>query len=125
MIDYIPPTYMWENNTWRVNVNDSSQGTKHDQEKTRLDLLDAEFLEAVGLVLAFGAKKYAANNWRRGINICRLLGSLLRHIMALMRGEDFDNESGLPHTAHIGCNAMFLHWTLKNRPDLDDRYKGN
>jgi hypothetical protein len=98
------------------------QGIKYDQDKSRVDLLDAEFLESVGHVLGFGARKYAANNWRGGISVSRLLGSTLRHVLALMRGERLDPESGLPHTAHLGCNAMFLHWMLKNREDLDDRY---
>jgi hypothetical protein len=99
-------------------------GTKHDQGKTRVDLLDAEFLEAVGEVLRFGAAKYGDSNWRGGITVGRLIASLLRHLFAVMRGQDIDSESGLRHTAHIGCNAMFLHWMFIHRPDLDNRYKG-
>lgn len=101
----------------------SEVALKFDQEKTRVDLLDPDFLESVGSVLAFGAKKYAAHNWRNGLSCSRLVGALLRHTLALMRGQDIDNESGLPHTAHIGCCVMFLHWTLKYKPELDDRYK--
>lgn len=99
------------------------EGVKHDQGKSRVDLLDPEFLCVVGDVLAFGAQKYAAHNWRGGISFSRLIGALLRHTFAVMRGEDIDPESGLPHTGHIGCCVMFLHWMMLHRKDLDDRYK--
>jgi hypothetical protein len=98
-------------------------GVKYDTEKTRVDLLDAEWLEAVGEVLRFGAVKYAAHNWRGGIVYSRLIGAALRHLLAIMRGEDMDKESGLPHTAHLSCCIMFLFSMMNHRKDLDDRYK--
>jgi len=100
-----------------------STGKKDDQAKARVDLLDAEFLLAVGEVLHFGAQKYSAHNWRGGIHVSRLIGSTFRHLLAICLGQDRDSESGLRHTAHLGCNAMFLYWMLINRPDLDDRWK--
>jgi hypothetical protein len=98
-------------------------GTKYDQEKPRMDLLDADYLEGVANVLSFGARKYAAHNWRGGINYSRLIASLYRHLGAINRGEDIDPESGLPHVYHLGCNTMFLASMMKTRPDMDDRYK--
>jgi hypothetical protein len=98
-------------------------GQKLDADKPRTDLLDPLALEGIAKVLAFGAKKYAANNWRGGISYGRLLGALLRHCFAIMRGEDNDPESGLPHIDHLGCCWMFLSNMMKTRPDLDDRYK--
>lgn len=101
------------------------EGVKHDQEKPPMALLDPNFLEEVARVLGFGAAKYAADNWRNGISYRRLISAAYRHLGALSRGEDVDAESGLPHTAHLGCCTMFLDWMIKNRPDLDDRWKGN
>lgn len=98
-------------------------GTKYDQEKSRVDLLDSDWLLEVGNVLAFGARKYAAHNWRGGISSSRLLAAAFRHLLAILRGEDIDPESGLSHIGHLSCCAMFLYWTLKHKPDLDDRYK--
>jgi hypothetical protein len=98
-------------------------GLKLDKEKARVDLVDFEFVEGLGHVLGFGAKKYAAHNWRGGIHFSRLLGAAIRHIGALNKGEDVDPESGLPHVHHLGCCVMFLSWMMKHRPDLDDRYK--
>ena len=100
-------------------------GMKFDQEKPRMDLLDSEFLEGVASVLTFGAKKYAAHNWRKGIAYSRLIAAAYRHLGAINRGEDVDPESGLPHAYHLGCCIQFLGWMMKNRPDLDDRWKGN
>ena len=104
-------------------MSDLNEGTKHDQEKSRVDLLDAEFLEGVGQVLAFGAKKYAVHNWRKGISLSRLCGGAMRHLLAILRGEDTDPESGLPHVHHLGCCVMFISWTLVHHPDFDDRFK--
>lgn len=97
-------------------------GIKHDQDKPMLNLIDPQAIEGLAAVLTFGAKKYAADNWRGGINNSRLIASLLRHLFAIMRGELVDPESGLPHIDHVGCNWMFLSNNLKNRPDLNDSW---
>lgn len=100
-------------------------GNKYDQEKPPMALLDSEFLEEVSRVLGFRAAKYAADNWRNGISHRRLISAAYRHLGAINRGEDCDPESGLQHTGHLGCCVMFLDWMQKNRPDMDDRWKGN
>ena len=101
---------------------DKTTGMKFDQEKPRMDLLDANYLEGVANVLGFGAKKYAAHNWRGGISVSRLIAASYRHLGAINRGEDIDSESGLPHVYHLGCCNMFLAEML-TREDMDDRYK--
>ena len=102
-----------------------TQGTKHDGDKIRMELLDAQALEGLAAVLTFGAKKYAAHNWRGGISNSRLLGALMRHTFAILRGEYIDPESGLPHIDHVGCCWMFLSNNMKNRPDLNDLWNPN
>lgn len=98
-------------------------GLKADAEKPPVELLDPYALEQIALVLKFGALKYHEHNWRGGIRFTRLLGAAMRHTLAILRGEDNDPESGLPHAAHLACCAVFLIWMMKNRPDLDDRWK--
>jgi hypothetical protein len=111
---------------WRFQQDvNKAAGLKYDDKKPRMDLLDADFLEGVASVLTFGANKYAAHNWRGGINYSRLLAASYRHLGAINRGEDVDPESGLEHVYHLSCCLMFLSWMMSNRKDLDDRWKPN
>lgn len=98
-------------------------GTKFDAGKPPLDLMEMEYVEEIAQVLAFGARKYAAHNWRKGIGVTRNLAAACRHLFKVMRGEDIDPESGLHHLAHAGCCLMFAWWTLKYRPQFDDRWR--
>ncbi len=97
---------------------------KYDQEKVQLELLSSSWLFGVGRVLTFGAKKYAAHNWRKGLQQSRLLGATLRHVLAYLGGEDLDQETGLPHLHHASCCLMFASELAETRPDLDDRWTG-
>lgn len=102
----------------------NATGLKFDQDKLPYHLLDRTALDEVAKVLAYGAQKYSAENWRGGIEYSRLIGATQRHMMAVSDGEDFDPESGLPHAAHAMCSMMFLLWMMRHRPDLDDRWPG-
>lgn len=99
---------------------------RYNNGKPRMGLLDMEALTGLAEVLTFGANKYAANNWRKGLPTTNILDSMLRHIAAIQRGEDVDPESGLAHIDHVGCNWMFLSNYFKH-PELykglDDRWK--
>lgn len=103
-------------------MNEQKVGMKFDSEKPRMDLLDHYAVEQLAMVLTFGAKKYAAHNWRNGISKSRLIAAALRHLFAYLGGEDNDPESGLSHVAHAMCCCMFL-LGLDGRADLDDRWK--
>lgn len=81
---------------------------KFDQGKLPLHLLSTEALNQTAAVLAFGADKYAAHNWRKGFQWSRPMSAALRHITAFNAGEDVDPESGLSHLAHAMCCIMFL-----------------
>ena len=100
-------------------------GTKYDEDKPPMALIDPEYLLGVANVLGFGATKYSPNNWRGGLQYSRLISAALRHISAINMGEDCDSETGLSHAYHLGCCAMFLASMMNHRPDMDDRYKGN
>lgn len=104
--------------------NDLSTGTKYDNDKPQMDLLSPIFLLGVSRVLTFGAKKYAAHNWRKGLLLSRCFAALMRHLWAFWMGEDIDKESGFPHLDCAGCELMFLRELWETRPDLDDRFKG-
>lgn len=101
-----------------------TEGKKFDGDKVRVDLLSVIAMEEIAKVMTFGAKKYGDNNWRKGIGWTRVLGALLRHTFAFIRGENTDPETGLSHLAHAGCCVMFLLEYERTHPELDDRYKG-
>lgn len=96
---------------------------KFDNGKPRMSLLSKRWLWGVASVMTFGAVKYAAHNWRKGIEQSRLLDAALRHITAYMEGEDNDTESGLSHLYHASCCLMFLSELKETKPELDDRWK--
>lgn len=97
-------------------------GAKYDTGKPRMDLLDPIAMDLLAQAMTYGASKYDAHNWRKGIQVSRLTAALLRHLFSFMRGQDLDDESGLPHLAHVGACWMMLTNMWSTRRDLDDRY---
>jgi len=104
------------------------EGAKFDSGKPQLDLVPPSLIIGVGTILTFGAKKYAAHNWRKGIAYSRIIASLFRHLLAWVGGEKLDPESGQSHLWHAGCNIAFLI-EYETNPEkyakFDDRYKGD
>jgi hypothetical protein len=86
----------------------ADKAMRHNDGKLKYSMLDLTCLGPAVEVLMFGAKKYARDNWKRGLPISEVLDSLLRHVAAIQRGEFIDPESGLSHIGHIQCNALFL-----------------
>ena len=112
---------------WKVPKNlpplASKESVKYDDAKLAWNLLPMDSVEDVVRILNFGAKKYDAHNWRKtGFNWTRIFNSCMRHLMAWIRGEDNDPESGLNHLAHAACNLLFLLEFTRTHPELDDRY---
>lgn len=92
--------------------NQTEAGMKFDSEKPQMDLLFdgmPKALVEVGKVLTFGAKKYAAHNWKNvDGGSTRYKAALIRHMLAHSSGEAKDTDSNLAHLAHVACNALFL-----------------
>ncbi len=101
----------------------STGGVKYDDGKADISLLPPEALVAIAEVFTFGAKKYAADNWRGGFKWRRVVSAILRHLFAWSAGQDKDPETGLSHIAHVGCNVMFLLTFIITKTGTDDRYK--
>ena len=93
-------------------------GKKYDADKIRLELLTGEFLYSIATIMTFGAKKYDAWNWSKGMKWSRVFGALMRHMWAWYMGRgptyhnfafgDLDEETGQSHLWHAGCCLMFL-----------------
>jgi len=85
-------------------------------------LVDWKSLEAMVKVLEFGQQKYSRDNWKKGLATKDILRSIFRHAMAMSRGELLDPESGLPHYAHLACNAMFMAYMVEQKPEMDNLF---
>jgi len=97
---------------------------KYDRDKSRVDLIPPEFLEALGVVLAYGARKYSPRNWEQGAEWSRYYAALLRHLFAWWRGEDKDPETGYSHLWHATACLAFLTAYESRSIGKDDRPKG-
>jgi acetone carboxylase gamma subunit len=85
-----------------------SEGKKYDGEKPRMYLLPPKSTQEVAKVLTFGAQKYDEDNWKKLANLQnRYTGAALRHIFAIMDGEDLDPETECYHEAHAICCLLF------------------
>ena len=101
--------------------NIEEKGLRFNTNKTKWSLVPQSALIPMVEVLEFGANKYSAFNWMKGLSVTEICESLKRHLDSFMEGQDNDVESTLSHIGHIQCNALFLSWMMQNRRDMDDR----
>lgn len=94
-----------------------SDGRKYDDGKPDWALLPLDAVGVVVRVLSHGAAKYGRYNWQQLADAEeRYTAALLRHLEAWRGGERLDPDSGLPHVAHMACNAIFLVWFSMRKP---------
>jgi len=98
-------------------------GVKESKGKPMLYLVPPQMEEGAARAFAFGLKKYAANNWRKGISHSELVSAIKRHINAWNEGEDNADDSGLSHLDHAAADLAMLMNMQTSHPELDDRYK--
>lgn len=99
------------------------EGRKDDGGKPRHDLIPPELNDAVARVLAFGADKYGARNWERGMSWGRPFAALMRHMWAWWGNEARDPETGMSHLWHAACCIAFLIAFEARSIGEDDRAK--
>lgn len=90
---------------------ETDNASRHNEGKIDLSLIPVEATRQECAVWELGAKKYDRNNWKKlwGDDTTNVvMASLLRHAFAILDGEINDQETGLPHAAHIRCNAAML-----------------
>ena len=87
-----------------------TEDAKTGEGKLDWTLLPMKALEQVVKIMEFGGKKYPRDSWKAktGEYRQRYQAAAMRHLVELMNGNEIDSESGLPHAAHLACNALFL-----------------
>lgn len=94
-------------------LTDDSTGKKYDNGKPMAGTLTDVFsraLMAVGACIEYGTHKYPnPKNWQLVDNgIKRYRDAMIRHLLKYNAGIDKDEETGLPHLAHMCWNALAI-----------------
>lgn len=97
------------------------KGLRFNEGKDRYDLIPPFAEKQYAKVLTAGSIKYSENNWKMGMRWSKVIASLKRHTAKIESGEDYDEETGILHSAHIMCNAAFLTEYYNIYPQGDDR----
>lgn len=95
----------WEPNS----KGETNQAAKADAGKPQLTLVPRQILFDIARVREYGTKKYGdPDNWKQ-VEIQRYRDAAFRHFVAYLDDpQGNDEESGLPHLAHLACNIAFL-----------------
>jgi hypothetical protein len=62
-----------------------------------------------------GARKYADNNWKKGLPVHCFIDSGLRHYFKWLRGDEDE-----PHDRAFVWNLVGAIWTMENKPEFND-----
>ena len=68
-------------------------------------------------VLEKGADQYGEKNWQGGLHREEILESAQRHLTALMKGEEIDQDQRFKtyHAANLMVNCMFYLYHHRNK----------
>lgn len=99
----------------------NKQEAKADSGKPKLTLVPRKMLFDIAEVREYGTKKYGdSENWKQ-VEPERYRDAAFRHFMAYLDDpQGVDEESGLPHLAHLACNIAFLCEMERKRGDDDE-----
>lgn len=94
--------------------------------KPDLSLVPPALIIWVAKAMENGAKRYSKANWRnedQKVKMTVYLAAALRHVLALIDGEDCASDSGLPHAAHAAASLGILLDAQGCGTLIDDRSK--
>jgi hypothetical protein len=105
-----------------VNSKERGSGARYNTGKPDWSLLPMHLLEGTVRVWMYGARKYAAWNWAKGMAWSVPYACILRHLFAFWwKGEENDPESGEHHLDHVICNVLMLKHFQTHYTEGDDR----
>lgn len=100
---------------WRDGLSTDDAFIKNKMKKPKWTLLPFKQVVLVIRAFEYGVTKYGRDSWktlRDGEDETMYVDACFRHLTCW---RDTDEESGLPHLAHVGANALILLWHLCNR----------
>lgn len=101
-----------------------NQDVNKDEGKARWDLMPTIPLERLAEVYTHGVQKYQDRGWEKmghTMRWGRAYASLCRHLQKFWGGQDYDEESGLLHLAHVMWRAAQLIEYFERGVGEDDR----
>lgn len=100
-------------------------GRKNDSNKPIITLVPAEAILDMADLLTFQLEEYpdaedGTPNWQTIENPKkRYLNAAMRHLLAIMRGEEYDHKTGRRHQVHALVNLAFLsYFYTKDEEDV-------
>lgn len=104
---------MLKNDNIDYDLTDDGTGKKYDSGKPMVGTLTDVFsraLMAVGACIEYGTHKYPnPKNWQLvDDGIKRYRDAMIRHLLKYNAGIDKDEETKLPHLAHMAWNALAI-----------------
>jgi len=82
----------------------------------RFDLLEPDFLEAMGHIMYVGAKKYGENNWKKSLPGEKSgHNHAMKHLLEFKQGVPNDYGPPEMHYAQVAINAMFQFYEERNK----------
>lgn len=97
-------------------ITGSITGLRYNEGKLPWHLVDFRALKSMVEVLEYGAKKYAEDQWKKGLSLKEIRDSFLRHVIEWNSGQEVDSESGKDHIGHMMCNLLFYEYFTKVDP---------
>ena len=97
----------------QLSCDAKNEDETHIMAASGVPYLRTDFIAEMARVLAFGAMKYGANNWKQAPRAEArdiYLNALIRHVLAYAKGNQHCVKDGQYHLAQIAVNAMFLFY---------------
>lgn len=106
-----------------TSITGGMKGVKEE----RYDLIPVDSLRWLAILYGRGAVKYDAHNYRKGYEWSKSYAALQRHLNKFWAGEDYDEETGVPHVICAAWHCFALSEFMEDRtlpPEYDDRFRG-
>ncbi len=102
-----------------------NQAAKADAGKPKLTLVPRQIIKDIAVIREYGTEKYKnPDNWK-SVEKERYQDAAYRHWLAYLDNPaGVDEESGLPHLAHLACNIAFL-CEIEAKEAGDRKYYGS
>lgn len=98
-------------------VKDGCKPTKQSEGKLFYEI-DWEFIEGMATRMALNKQngKYDVFGWRdNGVDVSEMNQALVRHLIAILKGELQDDEQQYSHYYALACNSMLIINSLKTQ----------